>query len=469
MRALRVAIATIAVASLAVVAAPAVSASAAQSTTTRFVGDSSISIDFGGDWLFSVSVSTQYPSLMPAGTVSLFADGVSSPIATDAAVQAGGVAYLAAPAADDPLAPGTYDLTAIYTPAAGTYLESSKTRTHATLTIASVAVAETATLETTVAGTPPTVHTTLGGDWVDRHGPPAGEWAVAVLDPGRSKVFAGSAVQPAGAGAATTVEIPIDFATSTDTTYEVIVAFYPSEKSASGVRSTQPITMHFTTAAPTFADIATAPIPAPAWVLWAGTITLALVLLLLALVIVLVARDRRSRYIEPERAPVTRATSRILLYDAGGSVLLFLTKAPDTSGVARWITPGGGVDPGEDHDDAAVRELYEETGLDDVELTGPVFAQDFDVEWDDADHDRGHVEFYVGQVPRFEPSSEHWTDDEKVDVLAHRWFTAEELERSEELFEPLALPDLIRRFLPDDGEAPRDGDGGPLEDATMDS
>ncbi len=58
-----------------------------------------------------------------------------------------------------------------------------------------------------------------------------------------------------------------------------------------------------------------------------------------------------------------RLTSRILLFDESGSILLFLTTAPDTSMFARWVTPGGGVDPGENHAEAAIRELFEETGL----------------------------------------------------------------------------------------------------------
>ena len=148
---------------------------------------------------------------------------------------------------------------------------------------------------------------------------------------------------------------------------------------------------------------------------------------------------------------INRLTSRVLLFDRNDRILLFLTKAPDTSGIARWLTPGGGVDPGESHADAAVRELFEETGLTGVDLGEPVWAHDFTVEWDAADHDTGHAEFYTAVVDEFEPSNSNWTEDEHVDVLEHRWWTLAELLVTKDPYEPKELINLVRRSLPSCG------------------
>jgi 8-oxo-dGTP pyrophosphatase MutT (NUDIX family) len=143
-----------------------------------------------------------------------------------------------------------------------------------------------------------------------------------------------------------------------------------------------------------------------------------------------------------------RLTSRVLLFDREDRVLLFLTKAPDTSGFARWITPGGGVDEGETFVEAAERELREETGLAGVSLGESVWRHDFDVAWDDADHDTGHAEFFTAVVDQFKPSNVGWTDEERVDVLDSRWWSLQELLVTKEPYEPAELISLIRRELP---------------------
>ena len=130
--------------------------------------------------------------------------------------------------------------------------------------------------------------------------------------------------------------------------------------------------------------------------------------------------------------PRHRATSRILVVDTRGRALLFLTKGSVAAQPTRWITPGGGVDPGESHHEAAVRELFEETGLVVDDLGSAVFADDFTVDYVWGDHDTWHVEFFVMHTETFAPSSDHWTTDELTDILEHRWWSVDELEATDE-------------------------------------
>lgn len=144
---------------------------------------------------------------------------------------------------------------------------------------------------------------------------------------------------------------------------------------------------------------------------------------------------------------VVRATSRLIVVDEEARVLLMMTKAPDTSGAARWITPGGGVDPGEDHAQAAIRELREETGQIIVDAGPVVRVDDFAVPWDAADHTHGHAEFFVVRLPHFDVLDAEWTDDERVDILESRWFTLDELETTADPVEPRDLAALVRRVI----------------------
>lgn len=146
---------------------------------------------------------------------------------------------------------------------------------------------------------------------------------------------------------------------------------------------------------------------------------------------------------------VPRRAGRMLLVDADERVLLMNELRDIGSAQAHWITPGGGVEAGESPAQAAVRELYEETGLY-VELPADTSATYQDqVTFRFAGHRYAQTnDYFLVRVPsglRVEPAAQ--TSDERLVVLGHRWWSLPELAASGEAFEPLDIVGLIRREL----------------------
>ena len=69
-----------------------------------------------------------------------------------------------------------------------------------------------------------------------------------------------------------------------------------------------------------------------------------------------------------ETEPTMRRTARVLLLDELDRLLLFQGQDPSNPSDIYWCPVGGGIEPGESPEDAAKREVKEETGLTDFVL-----------------------------------------------------------------------------------------------------
>lgn len=146
--------------------------------------------------------------------------------------------------------------------------------------------------------------------------------------------------------------------------------------------------------------------------------------------------------------PAHRRVSRILLFDESDAILLMRTASPLlATPVVRWLTPGGGVEDHESHHEGALRELFEETGLQLTSLGEPVWTMHGESHFADGTRQTTYAEFFVARTPRFDPVHDNWMENEHVDITDIRWWTLGELESTEESYAPLDLTDIVRAQL----------------------
>ncbi|MEG3629024.1 NUDIX hydrolase [Streptomyces poriticola] len=141
-----------------------------------------------------------------------------------------------------------------------------------------------------------------------------------------------------------------------------------------------------------------------------------------------------------------RRVARVVLLDPDDRILLLHGHEPDDPADDWWFTPGGGVEGDETREQAALRELAEETGITEVEL-GPVLWQrrcSFPFAGRRWDQDEW---YYLARTAQTTTVAAGLTELERRSVAGARWWTCRELDRAHETVYPTRLAGLLRTLL----------------------
>lgn len=139
-----------------------------------------------------------------------------------------------------------------------------------------------------------------------------------------------------------------------------------------------------------------------------------------------------------------RLTARVLLFDGQGRILLMKGRLPNRPiHTSSWFTVGGGVEPGESLEAAALREIAEETGFFDVELGPVVWTREGAGELVGGEKVVFKESYIVAFCGGGEPSREGWEDYETDLIDDVRWWALEDLAAMSERVWPERFRELI--------------------------
>lgn len=152
--------------------------------------------------------------------------------------------------------------------------------------------------------------------------------------------------------------------------------------------------------------------------------------------------------------PEYRASGRVLLLDGRARVLLLDTLTPEEAQPRLWVAPGGGLAPGETFEQAALRELWEETGVELAALGPPAWTRRLVFPWGGRLIDSDE-RFFLARLaePDVEVVPQALEPVELETVRGHRWWSAVELRAAQDhAFAPSRLAELLPPLIA--GELP---------------
>jgi ADP-ribose pyrophosphatase YjhB (NUDIX family) len=151
--------------------------------------------------------------------------------------------------------------------------------------------------------------------------------------------------------------------------------------------------------------------------------------------------------------PTVRHAARVVLLDENGRVLLARC---EYDGRAWWAAPGGGLERAETHEEAARREIREETGPG-LQYLGPwIWTREHIFRFEGRLY-RQKERYFLATVPAFQPDPNMLGPEEASVLRGLGWWAVAELEETADEMAHADLPALARE-LTKNGPSP-----GPIE------